>query len=239
MKLMTGWLVAALFVPAAAGAQQPEEQPRTITVAASATVERDPDRAVVMLAVESQATTAREASQRNAQLMESVLAAIRREGIADDGIRTVSYELRPEYTRPEQGREPPRIVSYRAINMVQVRVDAIQRAGVVIDAALEAGANRVTGLNFELRDPESARLEALREAMAKARREAEAIAAAAGQQLGDPLTIHVGQAFVPRPPPMPMMARAEMDVALAPPPPIEGGQLAITATVNAVYRLLP
>lgn len=237
MRLTGGMLVALLLAPTALQAQQPAEPPRTINVSATSTIEREPDRAVVLLAVESQARTAREATQQNAQLMERVLAAIRQAGVRDEAIRTVSYELRPEYTRPDRDREPPTIVSYRNINMVQVRVDAIARVGAVIDAALGAGANRVAHLNFELQDSDAARLDALRDAMAKARREADAIAAAAGQRLGEPITINVGQDHIR--PPMPM-ARMEMDIAAVAPaaPPIEGGQLAISASVHVVYRLL-
>jgi uncharacterized protein len=235
MKLLTGLVLAVTLVPAAAAAQEAAEQPRTINVSANATVEREPDRAVVLLAVESEAATARDAAAANAQLMERVIAAVRQAGVRDEAVRTVSYEIRPEYVRADRDREPPRIASYRAINMVQVRVDAVQQAGSIIDAGLGAGANRVAGLRFELQDPGTARIEALREAMSIARREAEAIASAAGQRLGEPLTIHTGYAYAP--PPSPMMGRAEMDIAAAPTP-IEGGTLAVTATINAVYRIL-
>lgn len=228
-------LGTALLLPTAAFAQEGAPPPRTITVGATATIEREPEQATIMLAVESEAPTAREASQRNAALMERVLAAVRQTGVAGEAIRTVSYELRPEYSRPERDAQP-RILAYRAVNMVQVRADAVARVGAVIDAALGAGANRVAGLNFELRDPESARLDALREAMTRARREAEVLAAAAGQQLGEPLTINVGGYFEPRPQFAPQMAmRAEMqDMAT----PIEGGQLTISANVNVVYRII-
>jgi uncharacterized protein len=234
MNMRTGLiLAAALCLPVAAAAQEPP--PRTLNVSATATIEREPERATILLAVESQAGTAREASQRNAALMERVIAAIRQTGVPAEAIRTVSYELRPEYSRPERDAEP-RIVAYRAINMVQVRADPVARVGQVIDGALAAGANRVAGLNFELRNPEAARVDALREAMGRARREAEAVAAAAGQQLGEPMTINVGGYYEPRPPmPSPMAMRAEMAMADTP---IEGGQLTIGATVSVVYRLI-
>jgi uncharacterized protein len=237
MRMISSLLVAAVLMPAAAQAQVSADQPRTINVGATGTVEREPDRAMILLAVESQAPTAREASQQNAQLMDRVLAALRQAGIRDEAIRTVSYELRPEYSRPERDREPPRIASYRTINMVQVRVDAIARVGTVIDAALGAGANRVANLNFELQDAEGARLEALQMAMTTARREAEVIATAAGQRLGEPLSINIGQHY---PPPRPMAAAPRMEMAMAAdvPTPIEGGQLAVMASVHVVYRIL-
>jgi uncharacterized protein len=226
-------LLLITLLPGWAAAQDLADQRRTITVAAVAGVDREPELARVLLAVESEAPTAQEAARRNAALMERVLAAVRQAGIPALAIRTVSYELRPEYSRPDR-TDPgtPRIIGYRAINMVQVHVDPLDRTGAVIDAALNAGANRVTSLMFELRDPDAARLDALRAAMTRAQREAEAVATAAGQRLGSPLRIDLGGAMAP---PMPM-ARAEMAMDAA--TPIEGGQLTIMATVHVVYEIL-
>jgi uncharacterized protein YggE len=106
----------------------------------------------------------------------------------------------------------------------------------VIDAAIGAGANRVANLTFELRDEESARLEAIAMAMAKAKREAEVVAGAAEQRLGPPLNITTNSGMS-RPRAM-YAERAVMDMAAAaPPPPIEAGSLTISASVTVVYRL--
>ncbi|HSJ25571.1 MAG TPA: SIMPL domain-containing protein [Longimicrobiales bacterium] len=227
---------ALMLVPAAAGAQvaPPQEQPRTLSVSAVGTVEMEPEQGVVLLAVESEATTAQEAAAANAQRMAQLMAALRQAGVADRQVRTTSYELRPEYSREPRGQEPPRITSYRAINMVQVTVDTVARMGGIIDRAISSGANRVANIHFQLRDPQAAHVEALAVAMRNARRQAEAIAAAAGERLGPPMSINTG-GYSPAPPPMPY-GRAEMaamDVAT----PVEGGTLTVTAHVNVVYRL--
>lgn len=227
-----------LLIPATAVAQQPTaDEPRTLTVVGTGTVEREPERAVVMLAVESEAPTAREASQANAELMDAVIAAIRDADIPEGDVRTVSYQLNPVYRRPptEQGGTPE-IGSYRAVNMVQVTVDDLDRLGRVIDTAIAAGANRVASLSFQLRDHDSARRAALEEAVANARAEAEAVASASDQRLGEPLSISTSMSR-PIPPPRPMamdmvQARAEVDT------PIETGSLTVTATVNIVYELV-
>jgi hypothetical protein len=224
-----------LFVPAVAAAQQPQEQPRTITVSATGTVEREPEQGVALLAVESEANNARAAADANAQKMTQLVAALRRSGLTDRQIRTVSYELRPEYERRERGEEPPRIVSYRAINMVQITVDTVPRLGGIIDAAIGAGANRVASIRFQLRDPHSAHVEAVQIAMRNARREAEAVAQAAGQRLGPPLNISTG-GFQP-PPPMPMYRMEAVDMAAQAVTPVESGTLAVTAHVNVVFRI--
>jgi hypothetical protein len=167
--------------------------------------------------------------------MDAVLRAIRGQGVPAERIRTTSFRLDPVYGRRTRPDSAPMIVGYRAINMVQVTVDTITRVGAAIDAGIGAGANRVAGLNFELRDPDEARLAALGEAVAKARREAEAVARAAGQRLGDPLRINMSSAM---PMPRPFYdARVQMEAAQMAPTPIEGGTLTVTATVHIVYRL--
>lgn len=230
-------LLALMLLPLPAAAQTGvQEDTRTITVDATGTVEREPEKAVLMLAVESEAPTAAEAARANAQRMESLIAALRGMQIADDDIRTVSYNLNPVYQRPDQPRQTgePTIVAYRATNMVQVEVDTVARAGRVIDGAIEAGANRVAGLSFDLRDPQAARLDALEDALATARREAEALARAAGVTLGPPVSIHTSGGG-PVPPPMPYRS-VMMDAAQAETP-IEGGTLTVTAHVTVVYRI--
>ena len=230
-------LLAALLAPATLEAQQPQPQPRTVTVSAYATVERAPDQAVMVLAVESQASTAREAARANATKMERVVAALRQAGIAADRIRTVGYELNPQYAQEDRGREAPRIAAYRAVNRVQVTIDAIDRVGAALDAAIEAGANRASNLFFRLRDPSDARTEALRQATQRARAEAQTIAAAADETLGPVLTIHT-DSYMPPPPPMPgaMYDRMAVSVEQAATP-VEQGTVSVTANITMVYQL--
>ena len=234
-------LMSVLMAAAAAPlmAQQPAEKPdRVINVNAVGTVQRAPEKAVITVAVESQAATAQAASQANATKMDAVFAALRRVGIVPPKVRTIAYELQPQYQQPTREIPNPtgRIIGYRAINMVVVDVDSIARVGPVIDAVVTSGANRVTNLSFELRDAESARLDALRQAVAKARAEAEVLATAAGQRLGPPLNISSSSYYEPR-----QMRMQAMDMAVAapaaPPTPIEAGTLTITANVSIVYKM--
>jgi uncharacterized protein len=232
-------LIAAGAAPAVGVAQQPERQPdRVINVNAVGTVQREPEKAVITIAVESQSANAQQAAQANARKMEAVFAALRRVGIVPPKVRTIAYELQPQYAQPDRNNPNPeaRIVGYRAINMVLVEVDTISRVGTVIDATTTAGANRIANLSFELRDPEAARLEALKIAVARARAEAEVIATAAGQRLGVPLNISSSSYYEPR---RYQMRDMEMAVAAAPPAPtpIEGGTLTITANVNIAFKM--
>src|SRR5690606_12579627 len=107
-RILTAALL--LLLPAAGTAQEREDTPRTITVSAQGTIEREPEEGVVTLAVESEASDARAAAEANAERMSQLTAALRGAGVAARNIRTISYELRPEYRRQvEQRNEPPEI----------------------------------------------------------------------------------------------------------------------------------
>lgn len=228
-------LFAALIVlPVPVAGQQIAPGERTISISATAMVERAPDQAVILLAVESEGTTARTAAAANSAKMDRVIAALKAVPIPATSIRTVSYELQPQYSQVPN--KEPRISGYRAVNQVQVTLDAIDKVGPTIDAALGAGSNRVSDLSFGIKDAAGARMEALKKAVEKARAEADVIARAAGQALGVALMINADQ-YNPQPP-RPVMYRMSADMAqAAAPTPVEGGTMQVGASVSIVYRL--
>jgi len=228
-------LALLALVPACATAQasQTPGSPPTIRVEGTASVEREPDRAILVLAVESEGATAQAASQANADLMTRVIASLRQEGLAGSSVRTQSLRLQPTYSQG-QNRETPRITGYRAMNQVQATIDDIGRVGRIVDAAINAGANRVDGLTFALKDPAQARLEALRAAVENAHSEAEVVAAAANGVLGPPIEIVLSPAPTG---PRPMMYERSLAMAQAAETPVEGGALSISASVTVIYRL--
>lgn len=246
-----------VFVPAAlasacapvlsagtAAAQEPAQPmvtEQTVTTTAVGRVERAPDRAVLRVAVETFAETAEEAADQNAERTEAVLAALERLGIPEDHIRTTSYQVNPEYDySPGEPRRPgeQRLVGYRVVNMVQVTIDDIDRVGEIIDAAISAGANRIGGLSFQLRDPAAARQDAIREAVALARADAQAVADALGRRLGPALSVSTTGGAVPPPVPMMRLESRALDAAAAAAP-IQPGELEVVAGVTAVFRLDP
>jgi uncharacterized protein YggE len=224
---------ALVLLPAALAAQEPMQQSNTIAVNATATVEQQPDRARLRIAVVSEGTTAAAASQANASQMTQVITALRESGITGNAVRTTSLQIHPQYSSRSPG-DAPRIVGYSATNMVEATIDSIARIGAITDAVISAGANRVAGVSFELRNPDAARAEALTRAVTKSRMEAEAVAAAAERALGPVLTVTVEPDHG-----MPMFrdfsARAEM--AQAAETPVEPGTIQVSASVRVVYVL--
>jgi uncharacterized protein len=231
---MAAWIVGSAAATPAIGQVPSPDGPRVVQVSARATVQQAPDRAVVQLAVETIAETAVAATARNAATMQRVLGALRQLGVPEAQIRTTRIELHPRYDHRREAPEPV-LVGYQAMNQVMVRLDDIAAVGPVVDAAVAAGANRVTGIRFELSDPDAAYHEALRIAVGRARAEAEVVARALGESLGPALQVSTGGLQLPPPEARMQAVRMEMDVA--PLTPVQPGELDVHATVSITYRL--
>jgi uncharacterized protein len=231
------WLLVAGGVTPAPGVAQTSEpeRPRTLHVSAHASVQRAPDRAVVQLAVETVAETALAATAANAAAMDRVLAALREIGIPEAHIRTTRIDLQPRYDQRREAREPV-IVAYQAMNQVMVQLEDLDLVGRTVDVAVRSGANRVTGIRFELRDPQAAYHEALRRAVAQAREEATVLAEALGETLGPVIQVSTGGIQLP---PVRMEAVGISLRAMDAAPPVQPGELDVTATVSITYRLDP
>lgn len=149
-------------------------------------------------------------------------------GIAREAIRTTGYNIQQEFDYTN-GRRIPR--EYVARNGVEVRLDAVERVGEVLDLTVQAGATNVSGVRFDIKDRPAAEREALRLAVADARARAEALASGAGRTLDRIVRIEDGprQFKGPMPQPMMRMSAAAADGAMTP---VESGAIEITAQVT-------
>src|SRR5690606_13878922 len=137
-------------------------------------------------------------------------------------------------TSPEEPRIP-RIVAYRVSHDLRVRVQDIERLGEIIDAAVAAGADRVSHIDFSLRDAAQYRDGLLESAYADARAKAEALARAAGLVIIGPAHISEG-AFSPFS--VRSAARtATLDMAVA--TEIAPGEQQLSARIDVVFLAEP
>lgn len=194
-------------------------------------VKRAPDRAWVSIAAESRARTAPEAQKLNADAMSAVMQKLKGMQLAADAIKTVAYDLQPEFEFHE-GRRILR--GYAARNAIDVRVDEIDRVGQVMEAAVGAGATHVSGVRFDLKDRGAAEREALALAIADARARADAAAKAAGTSVTRVVRIEEHRDVVGPPRPMMMGART---MAAEAAPPITPGELEIGARVTLTAEI--
>jgi uncharacterized protein len=224
-------LVVAFCLLATAASAQParpqDPGPPVVVTTGDATIKRAPDRAWVAVAAESRARTPREAQKANAAAMSAVMQMMKGAGLPADAIRTMAYDLQPEFDYRD-GRQTLR--GYVARNAIDVRVDQIDRLGEILELAVGAGATNVSGVRFDLKDRASAEREALAGAVADARGRADAAAKAAGMTIERVLRIEEERQFGG---PEPVMHRQTLTVeAAAPVVPITPGEIEIRVVVT-------
>jgi uncharacterized protein len=199
---------------------------RSITVGGSASVTAVPDRATFTFGVDTRGQTASAALNESAAAIKRVVDALKRAGVDGKDIQTQNVSLYPQTS--SDGRH---IEGYAANASVIVRLDDLDRAGPLVDAAVGAGATSVYGPALERSDADELRGEALADAVADARTKAEALARAAGGSLGDVLTVTEGGGSAP---PIPYYGREALATADMK---IEPGTQEIQASVTVTFEL--
>lgn len=208
----------------------------SMRVTGDARVSAKPDRVQIDIGVSTQAQESQDAAAQNARDTDAVLGAVRKAAGAGAQLRTTSYSLSPRY-QYHPGTEPT-ITGYTALNLVEVTLDDLGRIGNVIDAATHSGANRVQGIQFTLRDQDTVRAQALREAATRARAEADVLAGALGLKILRVLTVEESS---PRFVPIRMSMAASRSAAAAADvaTPVESGALDVSAQVTLTVEVGP
>jgi uncharacterized protein len=213
--------------PAASSENEPL---RTISVSGSGQASLTPDVAYIFIGVQTENKDASEAVSANSTRANRIMDALRRSGIAARDIRTSNFSIYPQTQYDNQGR-PTGEITYIVNNTVNVTVRDINRVGSVLDSAVEAGANSINGIQFDVIDRTAATSQARQAAVANARAVAEEVAAAAGVQLGEVQTINVhGGGYS-----VPVYGRAAQDAAES--IPVSPGEMTISVEVSIVYAI--
>ena len=227
-SLVLAAVIAACAVVAFAGIGRPEAArgdtvtPDTVSTTGHGVVTAVPDEASVTAGVQTQATSAAAALAQNATLMTAVVAALK--GAGGDDLQTQQVSLYPRTN--EQGA----VTGYSAENSVSAR-SKIAAAGALIDAAVGAGANTVSGPTLDVSGRDELYRDALKKAVVDARAKAAALGEAGGFAVGPVTTVsEVGSA------PQPVFA-AEAATAAKDSTPVESGTQDVTADVTVTFRI--
>lgn len=234
-RLMAILPVLALTLPLGlAGPAMAEEPAPLLSVNGEGQVAATPDMATLNIGVTNTAETAKAALDANNESVRLIFEALAKAGVAEKDVQTSGLTLGPRYDGrydSSSGAEP-KSVGFDANNMVTVQVRDMAKVGPVIDALVGQGANVLNGVTFGLQDPAPVLDEARKAAVADARHRAELLAEAAGMKLGplQSLTESGGAG--------PIMPMAQASFAKDGGVPVAGGQMAVSAYVSLVYRLV-
>ncbi len=219
-------LLVALLTAASLPARAVEH---VVTVNGEASVSVAPDMVMIRIGVSSQGKNAREASEANAKEMTKVLAAIEQSGIAKKDIQTSRLSLQPQYDTSKPG--VARLTGFRVTNQVTIKIRNIGQLPSILDHAITAGANEMSGIEFVVSQQSQLLDQARGEAVADAHRKAELYAKAASTKLGRVIAIVEEGAS---PPPHPVMQALRGGAV-----PVAPGERMLRASVTVTYELAP
>lgn len=206
---------------------------RTLNVSGQGTIKVSPDIAYITLGVVTENTVAKAAQQENAATMDKLVSAVKASGIKSEDIKTVNYSIYPKYDY-NKDTGASKIIGYSVTNSIQVTVRDMKKVGSVIDLSADTGANISNNISFALSDYDKYYNEALKKAVATAKKKADTIAAAVGISIKLPVTITESGS------PAPVMygyqnyaMKADMAGAATP---VESGTIEVQANVSMTYE---
>jgi len=227
--------IAFLLLSGSAAAQDASNLPQ-VAATGRGEIRVKPTRATISFTVQGRGSTAALAAAENARLVASTIRALQAAGLKSEEITNSGYNVVPDYEYSNTGRKQNGFV---ASNVIRAEVAQISNVGKTIDAGLAGGATQVASAQYSGDRMDDARRDALKAAVEESRRDAEAMAAAAGGTLGRLMLLASAGAAVPT------QRDAYAEVALRTAGGTAGGtvispnELTVIATTTARWEFIP
>jgi uncharacterized protein YggE len=209
----------------------------TMDVQGIAQIKAVPDLVSVYFSVDTNASTAKEAKDKNAEIVDAMTTALVKEGLERKDIVTENFNVYPEYTWENNRQE---FKGYRAVHNIKVQLstDKTDKIGEVIDAGVDSGAG-ISYINFELSQEKQNeyKAEALKQATEDARIKAESIAEGLGKRVGRVVSVSSSE-FDYYPWPIYEYAGGGVAEAKAATTNIQPGEQDITGRVSVVFKIV-
>jgi len=192
-----------------------------------------PDIAYIYIGVHTEGATASDAVDANKGQTTAVIDSLKTAGVDDKDIRTTNFSIWPSQQYAPDGTVSGTV--YMVDNTVYIVVRDLDGLGDLLDSAIDAGANSINSIQFDVADKTAAVKDARSKAVEDAKTQAEELADAAGVSLGEIQSISFYDSS-----PYPIsegkgggggVAYAEAAV------PIQPGQLSISVSVNITYEI--
>ncbi len=202
-----------------------------VRVSGRASVTAEPDIAYVNLGVKTVDKDVKTAQRANAKVMKAITASMKAIGISEKDVQTGAFNIYESYDYSQDGRI---FEGYEVTHMFTITVRDVDSVGKVFDSAVEAGANIINGVTFDIEDRTELYNDALKMALKNAESKATAIMSSFGEKPGKPLIIdEVGdRSFEPIFREYDMVEGAKMEDGGTQ---IQSGELVISASVNVEY----
>lgn len=210
-----------------------ESPPRQVHVSGTASVSAAPDQAVVQFGIQSRQASLAAAREQVSRVAGRFLALARKLGIPEQKVQSSALTVRPEYRWDKDGQEQ-QFAGYYVQRSLRVELDKLDLLGELIEGAVDAGVNEVSPPQLDSSRGRALHREALEQAAADARANAEVLARSLDAQLGPVAQISASE--VGRPP-TPVLMRAQALESADASATYQAGEIRFEARVDASFYL--
>ena len=225
-------LLSACAPSATPAAPATQAAPRTLSVTGSAQASLTPDVAYINIGVHSENADAKEAVAINNTTAQAVTDALVAQGVDAKDISTINFSIYPQDEYGPDGQKTG--TKYVVDNTVYVTLRDLAKIGDVLGSAVNAGANSINGIQFDVADKTPYLADTRKAAVDNANQQAQELAKAAGVELGQVQTISYYNSYST---PVPVDMKGVGGAGVAAAVPVSAGQLTVTVEVNVVYEI--
>lgn len=176
-------ITLALVFLLASGCASTGQTSHEINVTATGSVSVIPDMAYISIGVHTENEDASQAVSTNSRTLENIATALKNAGVAAEDIVTTNFNL---WTMDQWSPDGQRIgARYVVDNTVYVTIRSLDGMSQLLGAAIDAGANTIYSIQFDVSDKTAMLEQAKVQAIENARAQAQSLAGAAGLELGE------------------------------------------------------
>lgn len=203
---------------------------KEIRVTGEGIVNVQPDQAEVIIGIITEDKELLTAQKQNAQVTTAVIEALLQLQIPKEQIQTADFSIFPQYNFIDGVQT---FKNYKVEHRLSVKTSNIDRIGLIVDTAVQSGANSIIGINFKVTERQKYEQQALMLAIYNATQKAITIAHVLRVQLIQPPVLIIEGASAPITP-EPFYSTAMVKGVST--TPIEPGLLEMRANITAVFH---
>jgi uncharacterized protein YggE len=218
----------------------------TITVNGDGQATLAPDVAHVSFTVQNTDTTVADAQAATTKQANAAIAYLQEQHIADKDVKTLSYNIYPQYSYPTpcpagalcptySGN--PKITGYQVSETIQVTIHDLTTVGTLLGGLGKLQVQNVNGPDFALDDPTAGYDAARADAIAKAKSQATKLAQELGVHLGKIVNFSESSGGGYYPMAYSKGMGVSTDAVGAPSPTVPVGQNTYNASVSVTYEI--
>ncbi len=176
MKKLIALIIALVMVLSTAAALAETK----IAVNGTGEVRVSADTAIISLGVNARDKDVLKAQQKVNETIAAIRKALIEQDVKEENINTDFINIYPIY---DYSSDQEQLAAYNASSTLAIKVTDMESVGALIDVCFAAGANTLNGISFSASDTEEAKTEAMKKAVADAKKKAEILAGAFGMKI--------------------------------------------------------